>query len=128
MTSQIKALVVDDELAVLTSLCDFMEDEGFYVHSVGSGEEALEILRQDRFDIGVVDIRLPGMDGNTLVMKAHEIYPGMKFVIYTGSTEYSLPGYLEERGIRSENVFHKPLSDLEPIVKAIKQLISEGGT
>ncbi len=127
MTSQIRVLVADDDFPVLTSLCDFLEDEGFYVHSVGSGEEALEILGQDRFDIGVVDIRLPGMDGNTLMTKAHEIYPGMKFVIYTGSSEYSLPGYLKKLGIRSENVFLKPLLDLRTIVNAIKQLISKGG-
>lgn len=125
--SQIRVLVVDDDFPVLTSLCDFLEDEGFYVQSAASGEDALEILRQDQFDIGVVDIRLPGMDGNTLVMKAHEIYPGMKFVIYTGSSEYNLPGYLKELGISPENVFLKPLSDLEAIVNSIKQFISEGG-
>jgi DNA-binding NtrC family response regulator len=127
MTSQMRVLVVDDDLPVLTGLRDFLEDEDFYVRALRSAEEVLEILRLERFNVAIIDIRLPRMDGNTLIMKAYEIDPEIKFIIYTGSVEYDLPGYLKEIGIGSENVFHKPLNDLGTIVDAIKRVITEGG-
>ena len=119
--------MVDDDLPVLTGLRDFLEDEDFSVRALQSAEEVLEILRLERFNVAIVDIRLPQMDGNTLIMKAYEIDPEIKFIIYTGSVEYDMPGYLKELGMRPENVFHKPLNDLGTIVDAIKRVISECG-
>ncbi len=121
MTQEIRILVVDDDSAVLLGLCDYLEDEGYYTDSTGSAEEALEILKKQCFHLVIVDIRLPGMDGNDFVMHASKISTGMEFIIHTGSTEYFLPEQLKKIGICQEDVFNKPLGDLAVIREAINR-------
>ncbi len=121
MTQQIRILVVDDDPSVLLGLCDYLEDEGLHTVSVSSGEEALEKLEKERFHVVIVDIRLPRMDGNDFVMNASRIYTGMAFIIHTGSTEYILPEQLKKLGICKEDVFNKPLDDLDVIREAIRR-------
>jgi len=56
-------LIVDDEPGIRKSLTDVLEDEGYRVESVSSGEACLELLCKKRFDVVMLDIWLPGMDG-----------------------------------------------------------------
>jgi two-component system nitrogen regulation response regulator NtrX len=56
-------LVVDDELGIRESLTGVLQDEGYRVESVESGEACLERLAQKRYDIVLLDIWLPGLDG-----------------------------------------------------------------
>jgi DNA-binding NtrC family response regulator len=118
----IKVLLVDDEEIVRITLEAFLEDEGFSVISANSGEEALEILRQESADIGIIDMRLPGIDGNTLIMKLCGILPEMKFVIHTGSMGYSLPKSLVALGISDDLVFKKPVKNMPEFIRIIKEL------
>ena len=73
--ASIRVLVVDDEEMILLNLAVFLEDDGFTVFSASSGEAALELLSRETVDVAIVDIRLPGMDGNTLILEAHKLYP-----------------------------------------------------
>lgn len=123
---QFRVLVVDDEFSVRSSLVDYLEDRGFEVLSAGSAEEALETLATKPVDVAIVDIRLPGMDGNALIPKAAEMRPSLEFLIYTGSAGYHLPRSLADMGIGSEDIFRKPLSDLDVIAKAVRRLTREG--
>jgi DNA-binding NtrC family response regulator len=123
ISSTIRVLVVDDEEMILINLVAFLEDEGFSVLSTKSGEEALELLASETVDIAIIDIRLPQMDGDTLIIKAHELQPEMKFLVYTGSVNYTLPKTLMNLGISEEQVFKKPLDDIGVLVQAIHQLI-----
>lgn len=126
--SDIKILIVDDESVVSANLTAFLEDEGFTVFSAFSGEEALELLAGKDIDIGIIDMRLPGIDGNTLILRAHDMRPLMKFLIHTGSTNYGLPKTLISLGIEQERVFRKPLPDLSVLSRAINELITREQT
>ena len=117
-------LVVDDEEMVRINLLAYLEDEGYEVISAGSGEAALDLLESQTADLGIIDMRLPGMDGNELISTAKKRYPHMHFVIHTGSTEYSLPEYLMELGLSEELVMHKPLADMGVLVDKLRQLMS----
>jgi DNA-binding NtrC family response regulator len=55
--------VIDDEKLVRWSLQQKLQREGYEVESAPSGEEGLELIRQDGFDLVLLDIRLPGLDG-----------------------------------------------------------------
>ena len=123
---EIKILVVDDENVVCSNVIAFLEDEGFTVFSATSGEDALRLLHSKDVDVGIIDMRLPGIDGNTFIMRAHEMKPIMKFLIHTGSTNYSLPSSLVDLGISADQVFRKPLLDMGLLVSAIHRLIEEG--
>ncbi len=56
-------LIVDDEPGIRQSLKGVLEDEGYKVHAVDSGEACLETLHKRTFDVVLLDIWLPGMDG-----------------------------------------------------------------
>jgi len=124
--STVRVLVVDDDETVLLNLAAYFEDEGFEVLAARSGEEALEFLAGGPVQVGVIDIRLPGIDGNDLIVKAHRLQPGMKFLVHTGSSSYELPGPLLTLGITRAQVFKKPISDMGVLVMAIRSLIREG--
>ena len=125
--SNVKVFIVDDENVVCSNIAAFLEDEGFTVFSAASGEEALDILLEQKFDVAIIDMRLPGIDGDTLILKAHEIQSALKFLIHTGSTNYSVSRSLEEIGVKKEQVFRKPLLDMSVLTKGILKLL-EGKT
>src|SRR5947208_2629270 len=115
----IYVLVIDDEAMIRRNLCAFLEDEGYVVFAAESSEAALRLLESQYIDIGIIDIRLSGMDGNTFVMRAHPLYPRMKFLIHTGSSNYQLPAELAAIGIQPEDIFMKPVSDMTTLAQAI---------
>src|SRR6266404_2498089 len=63
MTNSAKILVVDDEPQIRRVLRTALVAGGYTVQDVRSGEEALETLREERPDLAIVDINLPGMSG-----------------------------------------------------------------
>ncbi|MCA0388109.1 MAG: sigma-54 dependent transcriptional regulator [Bacteroidetes bacterium] len=68
-----KILVVDDEKIFRESLFHWFEEEGFEVTPVDSGEEALKVYDVDKFDIVLLDIKMPGMSGLELLAKIKQI-------------------------------------------------------
>ena len=58
-----KILVVDDELIMRESLHSWLEEDGMEVHTAESGEEGLEMAKKENFDVMLVDLKMPGMDG-----------------------------------------------------------------
>ncbi|MDH4222665.1 MAG: sigma-54 dependent transcriptional regulator [candidate division Zixibacteria bacterium] len=79
-----KILVVDDELVVCKSVQRILLPEGFEVESALSGQEALEKLSQESFDMVITDLKMPGMDGMELLAKIREKDPEMIVIIITG--------------------------------------------
>ncbi len=122
-----RVLIVEDEASVRHSLAGFLEDFDFDITMAESSEDALEILAEKSFHVAIVDIRLPGMNGDAFILKANEILPAMRFIIYTGSTEYKLLDALKTVGLSKAHIFLKPQRDLSVFVKAIKDLLSESG-
>lgn len=123
-----RVLVVDDEPFIVTGLQVFLEDEGMQVGSAGSGEEAVDIVRRDSgFDVCIMDMRLPGMDGDTTIRALHEICPDLEFIIHTGSTDYSIPDDLRSMGIGDDQLFAKPLMDMTPLAEKVAALTGNRG-
>lgn len=119
-----KILIVDDEIGLLYSLKAFFEDENFDVKGASSGEEALEILKKEDVDAVIVDMRLPGIDGNEVILQAKELGSKAKFLIHTGSTDYKLPTSLIDLGYRQKHIFLKPLADLCILTETVKEMLS----
>jgi len=119
----ITILLVDDEKSLLNNLARFFEDEGYNVLTANNGEEALDILARHQVDGAIVDMRLPGIDGNEVILQAHRLQPTIKFIIHTGSTNYLLPTTLRDLGVVEEQVHIKPVADLVKLSEHIKQLL-----
>lgn len=77
-------LIVDDEAAIRESLLGVLEDEGFTVAAVESGEACLELLREKAFDVILLDIWLPGMDGLKTLQQIREVNGAPEVIIISG--------------------------------------------
>ena len=123
MAAEVRSvLVVDDETIVRDNLMDFFEDEGYNVYGVSDAEQGLEFLRNSSIDACVVDMRLSGMSGNEFIARAMETGDKRVYIIHTGSADYRLPDRLMALGITGDNVFVKPVRDMEILAKALKEL------
>jgi DNA-binding NtrC family response regulator len=79
-----KILIVDDELVVRDSLGKWFTSEGYTARPVGSGREALEAIQQTEYDIALIDIKMPGMDGMELQARLREADADLTVIIMTG--------------------------------------------
>jgi DNA-binding NtrC family response regulator len=79
-----RILIVDDELVVRDSLARWFESEDFTVLTAQSASEALERLGHENFDLALVDIKMPGIDGIELQQRLHEADADMPVIIMTG--------------------------------------------
>ncbi|HKT69503.1 MAG TPA: sigma-54 dependent transcriptional regulator [Terriglobales bacterium] len=77
-------LIVDDEAGIRQSLKGVLEDEGYKVAAVDSGESCLETLRRRSFDVILLDIWLPGMDGLETLEKIREAEDAPEIIIISG--------------------------------------------
>ena len=78
-----KILVVDDELIMRESLKDWLERDGHDVESAASGEDALETLKDTRFDILLLDIKMEGMSGLDVLRQVKEGDPDVAVIMIT---------------------------------------------
>ena len=85
MTEQPKhLLLVEDEAALREAVAEQLADRGYQVEQAGSGEAALARVADFAFDIIITDLRLPGIDGSSLVQAAVERYPDIIAIVITG--------------------------------------------
>ncbi len=79
-----RIFIVDDETVVRDSLTSWFRGEDFVVRAFASGREALEVVRRGDWDLALLDIMMPGMDGMELLDRLHEIDPKLILIIMTG--------------------------------------------
>ena len=79
-----RILIVDDELVVRDSLQKWFDSEGYDAGAVSSGREALFEVQQKQYDLALLDIKMPGMDGMELQKKLREVDSDLTVVIMTG--------------------------------------------
>ena len=120
--SLLTVMIVDDEEMVRLNLETFLEDAGFELISVESGEEAENVLSKTKVHVGIIDMRLPDMDGQTLILAANKLNPDMQYIIHTGSLDYVLPQQLSKIGIKIEQICHKPISDMDALIVKVHEL------
>lgn len=79
-----RILIVDDEINILSLLEIILEGHGFDVTSTESPEKAIELFREEDFDILVTDVNMPGMNGLDLLEKFKKVQPDSAAIIITG--------------------------------------------
>lgn len=115
-------LVIDDEHLTRISLADFLSEAGYNTKSVGDGKTAVQYQQKQPFDVCIVDIRIPGMDGIDTIVALHQISPHSRYIIYTGSPQFVLMSTLEKAGITDDYVVRKPVPDMRIFLSLIEQL------
>jgi type II secretory ATPase GspE/PulE/Tfp pilus assembly ATPase PilB-like protein/DNA-binding response OmpR family regulator len=82
-----RLLLVDDEPNITSALRRVFRQENYQIVVAGNGQEALEILKQERFQLMISDYMMPVMNGADLLRKAREIYPDMIRIMLTGNAD-----------------------------------------
>ena len=117
-----RVLVVDDDAVVGHSINRVLTDQGFQVREAMSGQEALEELDHQSYDMVFTDIRMPGMDGLDMTSRVKKSHPDVPVSIITGfGTEAS---ERQARDLGVSGFLRKPLSP-EMIVENAERMMRE---
>ncbi len=112
-------LVVDDEGAIRYSVSKTLQRVGYTVNEAASGEEALEAMRKDRYDVVLTDIRMPGLTGVELLKRIKEVAPDAIVILMTGYA--SLGTAVEALRLGAHDYLIKPSSSQD-----IRQSVARG--
>ncbi|MGQ9666392.1 MAG: response regulator, partial [Anaerolineae bacterium] len=126
-TSQMPArvLIVEDDGLLRTGLRLALEKWGYHVGEAGSGEEAQEALREQDFDLLILDLHLPGMSGKELMHQACRLCPGLRVIVLTGQPD--LDSAILAVRYRAVDYLVKPI-DLNDLAGALRRgLDGKGG-
>lgn len=81
---KINLLIVDDEVEFLAALGERLEMRDFAVHTATSGEEALQLCGAEKFDLALIDLKMPGMDGRQLLARLKAEHQHLEVIVLTG--------------------------------------------
>lgn len=79
-----RILIVDDDESIRKSLSAVLEEEGYFADTAETGREAVEKSRANFYNLALIDIRLPDMEGTSLLMALKPTVPPMVKIIVTG--------------------------------------------
>lgn len=119
MTNSI--LIVDDNQAINLNLQCFFEDYDIPTICCFSGEEAIEhIEAHPECTRAIINLRLPGMDGDKLLIKLKKINPQLHILIHTGALDFTISDVLVSLGVEPEDLFYKPQNNMEVFLERFK--------
>jgi two-component system response regulator HydG len=82
--NEARILVVDDDRAFRVSTAELLRQDGYTVRAVADGQQAVDALRSDRYDLMLLDLRMPGIDGTGLVTALREWGDGIPVLMISG--------------------------------------------
>src|SRR6185503_13859253 len=115
-------LVVDDEAGVRASLTGILGDEGYQVEAVDSGEAALAVLEARRYDLLLLDVWLPKMDGLETLSRVRGLDPELPVVVISGHG--SIESAVKAVRLGARDFVEKPLS-LEKTLLVVKNALRQ---
>jgi len=114
-----RVLVVDDEGANRYSVCKTLQKVGYQVAEAANGQEALDLLAKQQYDVVLTDIRMPGIDGVELLRKIKESSPDAIVILMTGYA--SLSSAVEALRLGAHDYLIKPSTSQD-----IRQSVARG--
>ena len=122
MDKTARILIVDDDENIRRVLAAILEDEGYSVESVGTAKKGIEKSETDFFNLALLDVRLPDMEGIELLAKLRETKPKMRKIIITGyPTLQNAVGAVNQG---ADAYVMKPF-DVEKMLKTIKEQLKK---
>jgi DNA-binding NtrC family response regulator len=110
-------LIVDDDKAVLGVIKDILELQGYRVDTAETGQEALEKTKTRYYNLALLDIKLPDIEGTQLLTKMHRDIPKMMKIMITGYA--SLENAVESLNLGADAYLMKPI-EAEKMLKVVE--------
>ncbi|MFX0125183.1 MAG: response regulator [Candidatus Hodarchaeota archaeon] len=118
-----RILVVDDDRVMAETLADVLEASDYIVTTVHSGEEATRIVKQEKFDIGLLDIKMPGINGVEALKQLRKSLPDAFFAMISAYSFIDLIDEAKKEG--AITVLPKPI-DLDHLLYFLKEVSKKG--
>jgi DNA-binding NtrC family response regulator len=117
---EIRVLLVDDEEELVTALVERLGYRGVHAEFALNGAEALEVMRKSTFDVVVLDLKLPGMDGTQVLASIKKEHPEVPVLMITGHG--SVVDGTEEIPDEAYAFLAKPIG-IEDLIKKMQEAI-----
>ena len=117
-----RILVVDDDETILKSFKEILESRGYLVETAKTGLEALEKSEDQHYDLALLDIKLPDIEGTELLVEMHEGTPRMMKVMVTGHA--SLENAVESLNLGADAYLVKPVKP-EELLRIVEEKLKE---
>jgi two-component system response regulator HydG len=116
-------LIVDDDLSTCETLMDVLEEKGYRIARASSGKEAIKMVREAKFDIVFIDVKMPVMNGLEVYLTLKKIRPDIKAIMMTGYRQ-EMQGLVEE-AIKSNayTCLYKPFN-VEKVLKLLGEILA----
>ena len=122
MADKSRILVVDDEDALRMVLSSELSSSGYDVAIASDGDEAITIVQNKKFDLVLLDIKMPKVDGFEVLKFIKKNFPAMKVIMLTGFAD--LKNAIESKKHGAEDFVSKPY-DLVDLLTTIERVLSE---
>jgi two-component system nitrogen regulation response regulator NtrX len=120
----VRVLVVDDEPGIRESLVGVLEDEGFAAEAVASGEECLDRIHQQPYELVLLDIWLPGMDGLATLERIQEMPPDERPAVVVISGHGNIETAVRATKLGAFDFLEKPLT-IQKVIVVTKNAIHQ---
>ena len=121
LPSENRVLVIDDDSSILGVIAEVLQDDGYKVTTAGSGEEAIEALKNNEFALVMTDIRLPGINGVAVLEHVKVARPRTNVIMITSHA--SLDTVIKAMQHGAYDYLLKPFEDLSLISTAAKRAV-----
>lgn len=119
MSKRVRILVVDDDLGMCETLSDILEDKGYEVVTANNGCQAVEQAKRNDFDLVLMDIKMPGMNGVEACKIIRTEKPNTKVILMTA---YAVEDLVHE-ALKDDavGIFFKPL-DIDKVIRMLQDV------
>lgn len=117
MEHTIKLLIVDDESRFLEAIAKRLQKRGFDVRTATNGKDAIDIARDEKFDIALLDLKMPGIDGSQVLKVLKSEHQFLEAIILTGHG--SLESAVELTRLGAFSYLPKPY-ELDKLIQTLK--------
>ena len=122
MAEKSRILVVDDEEALRTVLRSELISAGYEVSTASDGDEAISTIQNKKFDLVLLDIKMPKVDGFEVLKFIKKSFPSIRVIMLTGFAD--LKNAIESKKHGAEDFVSKPY-DLVDLLTTIERVLSE---
>jgi len=122
MLKKKRILIVDDDKSLLESLTKILQVEGYDIDTAETGREAIEKSKDQFYNLALLDIKLPDMEGTELLTKLHGTMPRMMKIMVTGHP--SLQNAVQSVDLGADAYVMKPVKPKE-LLKVVEEKLRE---